>query len=57
MDTVGELARGLENPGFPTTQATHLAQTPADRPRAGIRQQYQQWNRKPAQGAFSFLTA
>jgi hypothetical protein len=41
FDTVGELARCLENPGFLTPQASHVTQTPADRPRAGIRQQYQ----------------
>jgi hypothetical protein len=27
---------------------TYLAQVPGDRPPTGIRQQYQQWTRKPA---------
>jgi hypothetical protein len=39
-DTVGEFARGRPRPGIPPTWTTHLAQTQADRPPMGFRQQY-----------------
>jgi hypothetical protein len=47
MDTVGEFVSGVWKPRIRLPGMPHLAKLPAKRPAAGIRQQYQQWNRKP----------
>ena len=43
VDTAGEFARGVRGRGLLLPLRTHLAQAPADRRRAGIRQQYRCW--------------
>jgi hypothetical protein len=44
---------GRRGSNIPVPQSPNRGQTPADRPLAGIRQQHQQWNRKPEQTRYT----
>jgi hypothetical protein len=45
FDTVGEFVSGVQKPRIRLPSTPHLAQLPAKRPTAGIRQQYQKCGR------------
>jgi hypothetical protein len=59
VDTAGEFARGVRGRGLLLPLRTHLAQAPADRRRAGIRQQYRcwVWANRPREKRIEFATS